>query len=162
MRSGTHPDGRHEASRRETRYFCESCWLRLLWLLLVGFLPALGCSQNSLESTVSGVVTLDGTPIGPGIIQFMPVGRAHNPATGTIQVTGDYELTTSNTLGLQAGEYNVTVAVYDQPEVAPGERAAPGSAPLRTPEKYLSADTTDLQVTVIQGANELDIKLKSK
>jgi hypothetical protein len=123
---------------------------------------AIGCNTSPYESTVSGTVSLDGAPIGPGIVQFVPVGRSHNPATGTIQVDGDYELRTSKQTGLQAGQYQVTVAVYDQPDVAPGERAAPGSAPLRTPEKYFSLETTDLNFTVEPGSNTIDIALSSK
>lgn len=121
----------------------------------------IGCSQSPYSSTVSGTVTLDGAPIGPGVIQFLPSGQGGNPATGTIQVDGSYELKTSNAVGLNPGEYKVTIAVYDQPEVAPGERAAPGSAPLRTPEKYLSSTTTDLQFTVQDGSNAIDIPLSS-
>lgn len=122
---------------------------------------AIGCDASPYESTVSGTVSLDGVSIGPGIVQFIPVGNSHNPATGTIQVDGDYELQTSKKVGLQSGEYQVTVAVYDQPEVAPGERAAPGSAPLRTPEKYFSLETTDLKFTVEPGDNTIDIPLKT-
>ncbi len=123
---------------------------------------AIGCDASPYESTVSGTVSLDGAPIGPGIVQFVPVGNSHNPATGTIQVNGEYELETSKKTGLQPGDYQVTVAVYDQPEVASGERAAPGSAPLRTPEKYFSLETTDLKFTVAPGANEHNIELTSK
>ena len=125
-------------------------------------ISAIGCETSPYESTVSGTVSLDGVPIGPGIVQFIPAGNSHNPATGTIQVDGDYELQTSKKTGLQPGEYQVTVAVYDQPEVAPGERAAPGSAPLRTPEKYFSLETTDLKFTVEPGVNELNIELSSQ
>jgi hypothetical protein len=125
-----------------------------------GFLVlAIGCNKSPYESTVSGAVSLDGTPIGPGVVQFIPVDRNHNPATGTIQVDGAYELRTSNKSGLQPGKYQVTVAVYDQPDLAPGERAAPGSAPLRTPEKYFSLETTDLQYTVNPGDNTINIEL---
>lgn len=120
-----------------------------------------GCTGSPYEATVTGTVTLDGKPIGPGVVQFVPVGRGHNPATGAIAVDGSYELRTSNAAGLAAGAYDVTVAIYDQPKLAPGERAPPGSAPLRTPEKYVSADTTDLQFEVQAGANTIDVPLVS-
>jgi hypothetical protein len=123
---------------------------------------AIGCNDSPYESTVSGTVSLDGAPIGPGIVQFVPVGTSHNPATGTIQVDGGYELRTSNKSGLQPGQYQVTVAVYDQPDVAQGERAAPGSAPLRTPEKYFSLETTDLEYTVNSGNNTINVELTSQ
>ena len=131
-------------------------------LLLVSIFAVTGCSKSRFESTVSGIVTLDGTPIGPGVVQFVPQGKSHNPATGAIQVDGTYHLNTSNEVGLEPGEYDVTVAIYDQPQLAPGERGALGSAVLRTPEKYLSVETTDLEFTVGAGANELNIELSSQ
>jgi hypothetical protein len=121
-----------------------------------------GCSKSRFESTVTGIVKLDGAPIGPGVIQFIPQGNSHNPATGAIQVDGTYQLTTSNEVGLDSGEYRVTVAVYDQPKLAPGERAALGSAVLKTPEKYLSVETTDLKYTVAAGSNSIPVELSSK
>lgn len=130
-------------------------------LVLVGLMLA-GCSEPPFESTVSGVVTLDGSPIGPGMIQYVPVDRGHTPATGTIQVGGDYQLNTSNAAGVQPGEYDVTVAVYDHPKLAPGERAPIGSSRLRTPEKYFSLDSTDLRFTVEPGENTIDIPLVSE
>jgi hypothetical protein len=56
----------------------------------------------------------------------------------------------------------VTVAVYEQPQLAPGERAPLGSAVLRIPEKYISMETTDLEFSVVTGANELNIALSSQ
>lgn len=129
--------------------------------LLLMSLMLSGCGDAKLESTVAGTVTLDGEFIGPGIIQFFPVGGGHNPATGTIDVDGRYQMKTNNTIGLLPGEYQVTVAIYDQPDVAPGERAAPGSAPLRIPQKYISAKTTDLKFSVTSGKNEIDVPLSS-
>lgn len=128
-------------------------------LALVCLTLVVGCGGSPYDSVVSGTVSLDGVPIGPGIVQFVPVGRSRNPATGAIQVDGGYVLKTSNALGLQPGQYDVTVAIYDQPELDPGERAAPGSAPLRIPVKYSSLETTDLEYTVDSGNNEIDISL---
>jgi hypothetical protein len=125
-------------------------------------LIASGCSKSRFESTVTGTVKLDGAPIGPGVIQFVPNGNSHNPATGAIQVDGNYELNTSNEVGLDSGEYRVTVSVYDQPQLAPGERAALGSAVLKTPEKYMSLETTDLKFTVAPGTNTIPVELTSK
>jgi hypothetical protein len=121
-----------------------------------------GCSKSRFESTVTGTVKLDGASIGPGIIQFVPLGNSHNPATGAIQVDGTYQLNTSNEIGLEPGEYRATVAIYDQPTLAPGERAALGSAVLKTPEKYLSVETTDLKFTVAPGENTIPVELTSK
>lgn len=132
-----------------------------VWMAVVS-LSLTGCSKSRFESTVTGTVKLDGTLIGPGVIQFVPNGNSHNPATGAIQVDGTYELKTSNEVGLDSGEYRVTVSVYDQPQLAPGERAALGSAVLKTPEKYMSLETTDLKYTVESGSNTIPVELTSK
>jgi hypothetical protein len=135
-------------------------------IVCVGFavvsLLLVGCSKSRFESTVTGIVKMDGAPIGPGVIQFVPQGNSHNPATGAIQVDGSYQLNTSNEVGLEPGDYRVTVAIYDQPELAPGERAALGSAVLKTPEKYMSLETTDLKFTVAPGENKIEIPLVTK
>ena len=41
-------------------------------------------------------------------------------------------------------------------------RAEIGSAPLLTPEKYLSLESTDLRFTVPPGENTIDIQLTSE
>ena len=102
-----------------------------LWagiLLCCSAMP--GCSKSPYESTASGTVTLDGAAIGqPGMIQFVPVNRSHNPATGPIQVDGSYEAPTGNQCGLPPGEYDVTLAVYQNVEVRPRRCARRSAAP---------------------------------
>jgi hypothetical protein len=120
-----------------------------------------GCSQNGKESEVSGKVTLDGNGVGPGVVVFVPIGRQGNPATGAIQLGGDYFLTTSRDLGLSAGKYKVSVSVFDQPPVKPGERSMV-EAKLVTPEKYVSAETSGLEYDVKPGSNTIYIELKSE
>jgi hypothetical protein len=121
------------------------------------------CFSSGLESQVSGKVSLDGQGIGPGSIVFVPEsGAQSNPAVGAIQINGNYFLKTSRDIGLSPGNYKVSVTVLDQPtNIKPGERSMI-EAKLKTPEKYVSADTSGLKYEVKSGSNTVNIELKSK
>lgn len=134
-----------------------SRWMALTAVLIVALA---GCSRG-LESSVSGLVTLDGQPIGPGFLVFAPAESNHNPARGAIQLDGHYALKTINTRGLPAGKYQVSVTVLDQPTVAPGERSMV-AATSRIPEKYNNPQTSGLEFDVQPGGNTIDIELKSE
>jgi hypothetical protein len=106
-------------------------------------------------------VTLDGQPVGPGAVVFAPLDGTSNPADGAVQLDGSYFLRTSRAIGLKAGTYKASVAVFDQPEVKPGERSMV-PAKLVTPQKYADTETSGLQYTVEPGDNSIDIELSSK
>jgi hypothetical protein len=126
--------------------------------VLVCVLP--GCGSD-LGATVTGTVTLDGKAVGPGMITFVPVEGATNPADGAIQIDGSYSLKTSREVGLRPGRYRASATVLDQPDVKPGERSY--EAPkLVTPEKYSDPSTSGLEYDVTPGSNMIDIELTSK
>jgi hypothetical protein len=119
-----------------------------------------GCSSGSLESTVSGRVTLDGKAIGPGVTVFAPVHRQGNPATGAIEPNGSYSLKTSRASGLLAGKYQVSVQVREVPkDIQPGDRPPPGKSLI--PDKYESSSTSGLEYDVQPGSNTINIELRS-
>lgn len=132
-------------------------WATSLLLLLT---VLVGCSQRS-ESNVSGTVSLDGEAIGPGFLVFAPVDGKSNPAKGAIQLNGGYSLKTNNMEGLPAGKYKVSVAVLDQPPVAPGERSMV-AAKSKIPEGYNKVETSGLEFEVKPGSNTIDVPLTSK
>jgi hypothetical protein len=120
-----------------------------------------GCSGSDFESQVSGTVTLDGEPIGPGFLVFVPESGGTNPANGAIQPDGSYELKTANAAGLHPGEYKVSVTILDQPDVPPGERSYE-VAKSRIPTKYNEINSSGLEFDVEPGSNSIDIVLSSK
>jgi hypothetical protein len=122
---------------------------------------SVGCGGDGMESTVSGRVTLDGKPVGPGTVVFAPAAGEQNPATGTIQVDGTYVLKSNRTAGLPTGRYKASVSVFDQAPVAPGERSYE-QAKLVTPQKYADPSTSELEYDVKPGDNTIDIELKSE
>jgi hypothetical protein len=120
----------------------------------------IGCGGGSLESTVSGTVTLDGSGIGPGMIVFAPVAGG-KPATGSIESDGGYMLKTSRETGLAPGKYQVAVSIREMPQnVKRGDRPPLGK--LLIPEKYEQSTTSGLEYEVSSGDNSIDIALTSK
>lgn len=123
-------------------------------------LPA-GCSRSPYDADVSGVVTLDGAPIGPGVITFAPSGAMANPAVGAIAADGAYFLKTKHERGVDSGKYDVSVQVFEPEEkVAPGERSMQEPVPL-VPEPYLRTDTSGLSFDVTPGRQTIDVALSS-
>jgi hypothetical protein len=120
-----------------------------------------GCSGSSMESDVSGTVTLDGKGLGPGTIVFAPAEKGGKPATGSIEADGTYSLNTSRDLGLAAGSYQVAVSIRQMPQnVKRGDRPPPGK-PL-IPEKYEDQSTSGLRYDVAPGSNTINIPLVSR
>jgi hypothetical protein len=136
---------------------------RMCATILVAALVAIlvGCRGGSMESEVSGTVTLDGSNIGPGTIVFAPAGGTGKPATGSIESDGSYRLQTSRELGLAAGVYRVAVSIRKMPEnVKRGERPPLGK--LLIPEKYEDETKSGLQYEVSPGRNAINIELVSR
>ena len=117
-------------------------------------LMLIGCGPASDMGYVTGVVTLDGEPVGNATIAFLPtVGRS---STGFTNADGEYELAqTRDRMGAAIGTHKVTVA-QEALDVQEGVKR------VKLPKKYGDKDKTDLTKTVEGGSNEINIKLKSK
>jgi hypothetical protein len=116
-----------------------------------------GCHRSSQESQVAGVVTLDGNPIGPGMIVFAPVDGG-KPATGSIERSGSYTLNTSREPGLAAGKYKVAISIRELPaNVKRSDLIPPGK--LLIPERYEQSTTSGLEYDVGPGRNTINIEL---
>lgn len=123
------------------------------------FVFALGCSPYS--ASVSGTVTIDGEPLPVGNVMYYPV-LSGTPANGSIDSNGRYRLSTGSELGLEPGDYIVTVQANEPPEVEFGPGGAPPPPGKRlAPLKYLSKKTSGLTFTVEKGRNTNDIELSS-
>lgn len=134
------------------------------WLLVVAALlpvAVAGCSRGGLESEVSGTVTLDGKPVGPGSVVYGSADSRGNVATGPVQHDGAYIMKTSREVGLAAGHYRAAVSIREMPtNLQPGERAPPGKSLI--PEKYEAMETSGLEFEVKPGGNTINIELTSK
>ncbi|MEO2049518.1 MAG: hypothetical protein ABGX16_23415 [Pirellulales bacterium] len=135
-------------------------------MLVIAVFPYLltGCGQ-SLPATVAGTITLDGQslPEGPrvtGSVMYYPLGGGA-AAYGTVTSGGTYTMQTGDTLGLQPGDYQVTVRVIDiDPPPLGGYNNPPASKPI-TPPRYQNREQAGLKVQVKQGKNEINLELSS-
>jgi hypothetical protein len=126
---------------------------------IVAAMAIIGCNHG-LEAEVSGIVTLDGRPIGPGSVVFAPAGAAHNPAIGSIQADGNYVLSTGRERGMLAGSYRVAVYIHEMP---PGAKPTDRQNTTRSliPQKYEDVSTSGLEFKVDRGRNKINLELTS-
>ena len=127
-----------------------------------------GCGPSSDMGYVSGVVTLDGEPVGNASVTFYQVGA--RPSVGTTDnVDGSYELVyTREKMGALIGEHKVTIfqEEADRPVFFKGQEAPADTGPefkvVKIPRKYSDREKTDLTATVVNGSNEFNFDLKTK
>jgi hypothetical protein len=78
--------------------------------LLLSLSLAVGCSGNNKTAGrvgVSGSVSVKGTPLSDGVIQFQPLEK-QNTSAAVVLVGGNYSISSAN--GLQPGMYLVRVS----------------------------------------------------
>ena len=120
-----------------------------------------GCG-GPYDSYVSGVVTLDGSPLPRGTVSYNPAQPG--PASyGVIRSDGSYVIKTGREEGLPSGEYTVTVVAKEESipdETGEGRPPKPGKT--ITPAWYRSKQSSSLKYTVDSGSNEIDLELSSE
>ena len=120
------------------------------------FSTSLGCGGSDEEipslAPVSGVITMDGSPLVGALVQFEPKIAA-KPAIGTTDSEGKYSLQYGGgDIGAAIGSHIVSIFHYgDDPEI-PEEG--------KVPAKYGTEST--LTADVKEGENEFDFDLESK
>ena len=120
------------------------------------------CSPSPYSSDVSGLVTLDNSPIGPGVVIFVPADPKKDPSRGAIDPKGRYFMKTKQDRGIDSGSYRVAVQVYDLSNApAPGERQWEKPDAI-VPTKYLETGTSGLEFDVENGKNTIDLELTSE
>ncbi len=135
-----------------------SPWCGLAVTLLIACLA--GCGSE-FGSTASGIVTIDGKPVTPGLVTFVPEDPTAVPSVSDLDSNGGFELTTNKQPGLPPGSYRVAIQAFRPPDVPEGQRTMEPSEPL-VPKKYLQVSTSGLEYTVEPGSNRIDIELTSK
>jgi hypothetical protein len=133
----------------------ESLYKAVLAAML---LATAGCGDGS-EASVGGVVTLDGQPLNRGTVSFIPESGGAG-ATAAIGSDGSFEARTGSTIGLQPGDYAITVRARED-SVQPAKGGLPMPGKLITPKKYDSSSTSGLRATINSGKNELQLELRS-
>jgi len=125
--------------------------------LLICFSLLTGCGGSDTEPTgsVTGNVTYNGAPLAEGLVNIYSEGRS---VVGTAEIDTEGNFKFENPIA--TGDYRVYIS--PPPPPAPPE---PGQPPLKIkppqkiPEKYRTANSTDLNITIAPGTNELALIL---
>lgn len=121
-----------------------------------------GCGDSPHLAPVQGAVTLDGKPIGPGNILFIPAGRESprgKAASGSFEADGQFNLTTYDKGdGALVGEHTVVITPR-APGAEPGGEYPTNSKLPPIPKKYSNVAQTPLKATVNDGLNTIDFPL---
>ncbi len=130
---------------------CCCCLLMGLMLPVL----SLGCGESRVPVfPVTGKVTFDGEPPVGAQIVFHPSGHTlpeDEAATGTVKDGGNFDVNIYGTGGVPAGDYVATVQWRKLVQSDGGY----GTGPNVIPEKYGSAKTSPLKVTVKPEPTEL-------
>gem|GEM_PF-2460856 len=101
------------------------------------------------NTTVAGVVTLDGKPLDEVIIMYLPLSGASMPAVGgNVSAVGQYAFK-----GVAPGDYKVVIKKMDHE----GKVVHGVINPM-----YTEPSTTPFSVTVVEGKNNFNFALSSK
>lgn len=139
----------------------KSLILSVRTVALASLLCLAGCG-GAYDSSVSGLVKLDGQTLPRGLVGFHPVAPGPS-AYAVIDESGNYAVRTGSASGLPPGDYRVTVSANELPATERTEQGGPpppGKA--ITPAKYRMKGTSGLTFTVTPGKNEINLELKSK
>jgi hypothetical protein len=125
-------------------------------ILLVAIVPLLGCSEKKV-ALLSGLVTVDGTPIENGSISLMPAER-NAPTAEAIIAAGKYTLTTL------PGAKNVSIHGFQKVGTRRYHEGDPSSPMVDVNEEIVPARyniQTELKADLKVGPQTLDFALTS-
>jgi hypothetical protein len=129
-----------------------------------------GCGEKTprpkeYPGLVTGVVTLDGKPLGTGTITFIPdvaETEGGRPGLARIETDGSFWVGSANTTkpaGLLPGKYRVTVLAMKPDPTGTGK---PIAVPI-VPERYTEVDSTPfVDIEVQEGKNHFSFDLQSE
>jgi len=146
------------------------CWQITFFIFLTMCLELTGCSSGASDTPplaqVEGVVTLDGTPLTSGSVQFIPDtsrGTSGRMSIGSIDKEGEFELTTIEPGdGAQIGHHLVTIERYEVIEFDP-DNPKEQFPKLLIPKRYIDTKTSKLTAEVTaSGENKFKFELISK
>lgn len=142
------------------RYFGGNAISRRSLVLGCAIAAVAGCGRSDW-GTVSGTVTVNGEPVGPGTLIFEPaeVDRRNDPTSlGYFDATGHYELlSVGKTKGAQVGEYRVLI-MEGSPASLVAENPEKRKSTGKIPSKYKDYGA-QLSATIKQGSQVIDFKL---
>ena len=138
----------------------RSAFTRFSFLAAIALNAGCGGEEGPALVSVTGIVTVDGTPISGAGISFRGETKPGQPEYlpgGSTDSTGKYTLITAGKDGAEVGTYKILVF----PPSSPPGAAGPEVAPPTFNKKYLTIESTDLtvQVTADAAPGSYDLKL---
>jgi hypothetical protein len=126
-------------------------------LLVLTFLLTPGCSRNNGRQEVSGTVTIDGTPVTMGLVNFQPVDTANAQGSGATLRDGGFQLPAAK--GLLPGKYVATVQAFKETGKMLNDPMM-GKVPQIVPVQLAGAPS--IEATIVSGGpNRFDFHLNS-
>lgn len=126
-----------------------------------------GCDSPEPRFSVTGKVTMNGSPLKEGTISFENQAKGI-ALSGQIRDDGTYQLSSYKGKGLPAGSYKISISpagrlqsAEDIPLVGKNPKPPKDVSKSLIPEKYRNASTSGLTAEVREGTNppfEFDIK----
>ena len=120
-------------------------------------LATAGCGRDGPElGSVTGTVTLDGTPLPGARVEFQPQARETSPSYATTDAAGHYELIYGiDQYGAMPGQHAVRITTFAQHNDGEGMAKM---VPERVPPRYNAE--TELIKEVESGDNTIDFPLE--
>jgi len=118
-----------------------------------------GCMGGSGDyGHVTGVVTINGSPVQDATVTFAPAEGGRS-AIAMTQADGSYELNyTPGVKGAKLGQNSVRITTYVAPELDDDNRVVDPGKPELLPPKYSRGETT---VDVKPGENTFDFAIEA-
>lgn len=146
-----------------------------------------GCGPSGPKThPVTGVVTLDGSPVENAVVSFHPAAGEGRSASGTTDTSGRFELSTlARGDGAMEGKYRITVAKYQYPDGSVVQAPDPDAPPPESltdeefeevyeedddvdpvavnvlPQKYSNPAMSGFEADVVPGENTFDLELST-
>jgi len=134
----------------------------LFVIALLAAAISIGCQGGEVLAPVTGVVTVEGTPVVRATVMFSNDQKGVHMNAVTDE-KGRYVVRMANGDGLPLGEYKVRVCppIQDHP-LGPIKAPPPDVDPYVNiiPVKYRDVKTSDLTLTVTETSNKLDVDMK--
>lgn len=141
----------------------------LAWMGIVALVAIVGCSGNTGPSTVpvKGTLTIDGQPANNVTITLSPLDSQLPTVSGPVK-SGEFQVFAGaqGKPGAAPGKYKVVLTQSAQATSLEDAKAmyskgasGPPKAKLSFPEKYTSASTSDKEVEIKSGSNDLKIDI---
>lgn len=122
-------------------------------LVLLGVGMVGGCTPQPTTGTVSGTVTLDGQPYDDAAIMFVDL-TSGQAANADIEPDGTFKVEQP----MQVGTYKIYLA---PPTVDDTAEPAAIKIDETVDPKYWNETTTDIEITVKEGENDVEVELKT-